>query len=85
MWQIIDVFSSFGNTVLTVWDGQMRRRKTLKLNGSYDFRVGQMLAWEKLANNHVSLHLVVDDIPNIGGAAIIPINHEMTVLERIAI
>ena len=85
MWQIIDVFSSFGNTVLTVWDAAAHRRKTLKLNGSHDFRIGQMVAWETLPGNHVSLRLVVENVPQSSEFAILPINRERTVLEPIAV
>ncbi len=85
MWQIIDVFSSFGDTVLTVWDAAEQRRKTLKLNGSHDFRVGQLIAWETLPGNHVSLRLVVESVPLSSEVAILPINRERTVLEPIAV
>lgn len=85
MWQVIDVFSSFGNTVLTVWDAPARRRKTLKLNGSHDFRIGQVVAWENLPDNQVSLRLVVENVPQANEFAILPINRERTILEPIAV
>jgi hypothetical protein len=86
VWQIIDVFASFGNTVLTVWDAEKHQRKTLKLNGHYDFRVGQMLAWQMMPGNHVSLDPLGGDVAlTARNQAIIPINREITVLQPVSI
>ncbi len=56
LWQVVDVYKSFGNTVLRVWDCEDGGSATFTLDGVYDISLGELFLLEQHTDTTWTLH-----------------------------